>query len=241
MHHVNGLGGEVDAGRICAVERHVKYRVGDGDRRIVIRIDTKLAFVCHQLTAGDVERSYRTDHAGMTGIAAGGVVGHADGEVFHRQFCTAHGSDTHAGSAIIVFRIINTDGLGLNDDRVLIRAVVGAADGRVSGDGNAVVGSDFAVIDAIFDFAGQHIEGQRAVDLHGQSRDSTLNDRIDGSGGERQILDRQCFGVGVVGSAAVPTGVCEIGGAELEIVDVQLIVRCCKYAHGYQGKQHTNG
>ena len=36
----------------------------------------------------------------MTGIAAGGVVGHADGEVFHRQFCTGDGSDTHAGGAI---------------------------------------------------------------------------------------------------------------------------------------------
>ena len=169
MHHIHGIGGEVDAGRICAVERHVKYRVGDGGRRIDIHIDTKLAFVCHQLTAGDVERSYRTDHAGMTGIASGGVVGHADGEVFHRQFCTVHGSDTHAGGAIIVFRIINTGGLGLDDDGVLIRAVVGAADGRVSGDGNSVVGSGFAEIDAVFDFAGQQIEGQRTVDLHGQS------------------------------------------------------------------------
>ena len=169
LHHVNDFGGEVDAGRICAVEIHVKYRVGDGGRNIGIHIDTKLAFVCHQLTAGDVERSFRTDHAGMTGIAAGGVVGHADGEVFHRQFCIGHGYNTHTGGSIVIVRIIHTGGLGLDDDGVLIRAVVGAADGRVSDDRNTVVGFGFAEIDAVFDFAGQQIEGQRTVDLHGQS------------------------------------------------------------------------
>ena len=100
LHHIHSVGGEVDAGRSCAVELHVKYRVGDGDRRIVIHIDTKLAFVCNQLAAGDVERGDRTEQAGMPGIASGGVVGHADGEVFHRQFCTGHGSDAHTGSAI---------------------------------------------------------------------------------------------------------------------------------------------
>ena len=95
----------------------------------------------------------------MTGIAAGGVVGHADGEVFHRQFCTGHGPDAHTGGAVIIFRIIHTGTLGRDNDGILIRAVVGTADGRVSGERNAVVGSDFGEIDAVFDLAGQQIEG----------------------------------------------------------------------------------
>ena len=131
--------------------------------------------------------------------------------------------------------------MGLDDDGVLIRAVVGTADGRVSGDRNAVVGSDFTVIDAVFDLAGQQIEGQRTVDLDGQSRDSALNDCIGASGGERQILDGQRFGAGVVGGAAAAAGVGEIGRAELEIVDVQMVGLCRQCARGQQGKQHTQG
>ena len=234
LHHVYGVGDEVDTGRICAVERQGKCRISDGGS-IGIHIDTKLAFVGHQLTAGDVEVSLRTDHAGMTGIVAGGVVGHTDGDVFQRQACTASGGNTHAGGAIVEFtRIINTDGCRVDDDEVLICAVVDAADGGVTVERKAVVGLRGGSIFAVYGFAVQKVDLQSTVDLDGQPGDHAVNQCIDILGRDGQIIKGQRSGVGVVGGAAAPAGVGEIVGAELEIVDVQIVGFCCKYRCRYQ-------
>ena len=240
LQKVGRAGRKVQRGGAVPRKRHGKRRVSDRSRSVHPHVKAKLAALCIEPAACDRRLCVHAEQAGMSGVAAGRAVRHAERDVLHGQLAAVVDADT--GRAVAQRRR-DADALRADDELIRRRIPALADDRRVIIGKQRVVRLLRADVLPAAAVAVAEIYGVLSVHNDFQAGNVAVNYRVDRTGGEVHVLQGQRFAARIIGGGAAALRVGFLVAGELELVDVQLIGRRGRGRNGQrrnQQAQHHN-